>query len=176
VTVLFADVRGYTEMTAQHTPGDMVEMVASLQRWATREVERHFGVVDKFAGDAVMATFNVSGDRVDHCRHALEAAIALRDKAAFAGIPLGLGIAVGPAVVGRLARNANLSVIDETTNLAARLQQTAGAGEIVLGDEAFRRVREWLEQRSIVAEEHKVSLKGIADPVRVFRIQAPQEA
>jgi class 3 adenylate cyclase len=123
-----------------------------------------------------MATFNVSGDRVDHCRHALEAAIALRDKAAFAGIPLGLGIAVGPAVVGRLARNANLSVIGETTNLAARLQQAAGAGEIVLGDEAFRRVREWLEQRTIVAEERKVSLKGIADPVRVFRIQAPQEA
>jgi class 3 adenylate cyclase/tetratricopeptide (TPR) repeat protein len=176
VTVLFADVRGYTEMTAQRTPDDMVEMVASLQRWATREMERHFGVVDKFAGDAVMATFNVSGDRVDHCRHALEAAIALRDKAAFAGIPLGLGIAVGPAIIGRLARNANLSVIGETTNLAARLQQAAGAGEIVLSDEAYRRVHEWLEPRGLVAQELEVSLKGFAEPVRVFRIQATQEA
>ena len=176
VTVLFADVRGYTQMTTQRTPDEMVEMVASLQRWATREVERHFGIVDKFAGDAVMATFNVSSDRIDHCRHALEAAIALRDKAALAGIPLGMGIAVGPAVVGRFMPDANLSVIGQTTNLAARLQHAAGGGEIVLSDEAFRRVREWLEPRSVAAQEHKVSLKGFADPVRVFRIVAPQSS
>jgi class 3 adenylate cyclase len=174
VTVLFADVRGYTQMTTRRTPNEMVEMVASLQRWATREVERQFGIVDKFAGDAVMATFNVSGDRIDHCHHALEAAIYLRDKAGLAEIPLGIGIAVGPAVVGRFTPDANVSVIGQTTNLAARLQHAAGPGEIILSDEAFRRVREWLGLRSVAAKEDEVSLKGFADPVRVFRIPAPE--
>jgi class 3 adenylate cyclase len=161
-------------MTAQRTPDAMADLVASMQRWATREVERHFGLIDKFAGDAVMATFNVSGDKIDHCRHALQAAIALRDKAALAGVPLGIGLAVGPAVVGRFVPNANLSVIGETTNLAARLQQTAGGGEILLSYEAYRRVREWLGTRSISAEEEEVKLKGFADAVRVFRIPAAQ--
>ena len=174
VTVLFADVRGYTEMTAQRTPDKMADLVAALQRWATREVDRHFGLIDKFAGDAVMATFNVSGDRIDHCRHALQAAIALRDKAALAGVPLGIGLAVGPAVVGRFVPNANLSVIGETTNLAARLQQSAGGGEIMLSDEAYRRVREWLESRSISAKAREVTLKGFKEGVRVFCIPAPR--
>ena len=173
VTVLFADVRGYTEMSAQRTPDKMVDLVAAIQRWATREVERHFGLIDKFAGDAVMATFNVSGDKIDHCRHALQAAIALRDKASLAGVPLGIGLAVGPAVVGRFVPNANLSVIGETTNLAARLQQAAGGGEIVLSVEAYRRVREWLDTRGISPEEHEMTLKGFTDGVRVFRIPAP---
>ncbi|HZA40128.1 MAG TPA: AAA family ATPase [Actinomycetota bacterium] len=176
VTVLFADVRGYTELTSQRTPDEMVEMVASLQRWATREVERHSGLIDKFAGDAVMATFNVSGETVDHCRQALEAAIALRDKAALTGIPLGIGLAVGPAIVGRLVPNSNLSVIGETTNLAARLQHAAAAGEIVLSEEAYRRVRDWLASRSIVVQELELSLKGFPEPVRVFRIRTLQPA
>ena len=156
-----------------HAPDEIVEMVTSLQRWATREVDRHYGMIDKFAGDAVMATFNISGDRVDHCLHALETAIALRDRAALAAIPLGIGVAVGPAVVGRLAPNANISVIGETTNLAARLQQAAGAGEIVLGDEAHRRVRDWLEARGIAADEQELPVKGLPVSVRAFRIPAP---
>lgn len=176
VTVLFADVRGYTELSSRRSPNEMVEMVTSLQRWATREVDRQLGIVDKFAGDAVMATFNISGNQVDHCRHALEAAIALRDKAGIAGIPLGTGIAVGPAVVGRLARDANLSVIGETTNLAARLQSASGAGEIVLSEEAHRRVRDWLLSRDISVEEDVVSVKGFGDPVRIFRIPGRPDA
>ena len=64
--------------------------------------------------------------------------------------------------------------IGETTNLAARLQSAAGAGEIVLSGEAYRRVREWLEVQSIIAEEGNVTAKGFADPVRVFRLPTPQ--
>jgi class 3 adenylate cyclase len=100
----------------------------------------------------------------------------LRDKAALTGIPLGIGLAVGPAIVGRLVPNSNLSVIGETTNLAARLQHAAVAGEIVLSEEAYRRVRDWLASRSIVVQELELSLKGFPEPVRVFRIRALQPA
>ena len=91
--------------------------MTSLYRFARTEVERHFGIVDKFAGDAVMATFNVSGSRIDHCVQALQAALALRDKAALLDLQLGIGIAVGPAVLGPGASDANVAVRGVVTDL-----------------------------------------------------------
>ena len=166
---MFADVRGYSAMTAGTPPADMVDRISAFQRWAAQEVERHLGVVDKFAGDAVMATFNVSGTQVDHAEHALEAAFALRDKAALLDLPVGIGIATGAAIVGRLKDGANLSVIGEVTNLAARLQTHAKGHEILLSEEAYRRLR-----NRVAARPEDVVLKGFDQPVTVYRVPAPE--
>lgn len=166
VTVLFVDVRGYTSLTGRTAPADLADRIGSLQRWAAAEVQRHHGVVDKFAGDAVMATFNISGASVDHAEHALAAAIAIRDKAAALGLGVGAGIAVGPAVVGRFAEGGNLSVLGEVTNLAARLQASSGAGEITLSSEARRRVPGRLKADSVQLE-----LKGFDAPVTAYRVR-----
>ena len=165
VTVLFADIRGYTEMSHSTAPAVMADKIASLQRSAAREIARHHGTVDKFAGDAVMATFNVSGASVDHASHALRAAVAMRDRARYMGIALGIGIATGPAIVGRLSKNANLSVLGETTNLASRLQAQAGPNQIVLSEEAWKRQRDRVDARHEMLE-----LKGFADPVPAHRV------
>lgn len=176
VSVLFADVRGYTELSGRSTPGDMVERIATLQRWASQEVARRRGVVDKFGGDSVMATFNVSGQSVDHTLQALQAATAIIDKASLIGLPVGAGVAVGPAVVGRLAESANLSVLGEVTNLAARLQAQSGAGEVTLSEEAHRRVQGWLEERGTSVERVELKLKGFPQPVVAYRVLASAEA
>ena len=170
VSVLFADVRGYTAMSAQAAPPEMVDRIASFQRWATHEVGRHHGIVDKFAGDAMMATFNVSGQSVDHALSALQAAIAIIDKAALAGLPVGAGIGVGPAVVGNLAEAANVSVLGEVTNLAARLQAQSRAGEVTMSEEAYRRVGEWLRSRDLASERVELDLKGFGEPVVAYRV------
>src|SRR5258708_28007733 len=128
VSVLFADVRGYTRMTGATAPAQLADRIGSLQRWAAQEVGRHSGIVDKFAGDAVMATFNVSGQTVDHALQAVRAAVAIIDKAALIDLPVGAGVAVGPAVVGRLADSANVSGPGRVTHPAARLQAEAGGG------------------------------------------------
>lgn len=171
VTVMFADVRGYTKLTGEQAPAEMADRIAAYQRWAAQAVEHEFGVVDKFAGDAVMATFNASGDQVDHVAHALRAALALRDKAALLGLPVGIGIATGAAVVGRMSKGANLSVLGETTNLAARLQSSARAGEILLSDEAQRRLSD-----SDGAERVELELKGFERPVVAFRLSPSEPA
>ena len=168
VTVMFADVRGYTAIVGERPPVEVVDLVGTYQRWAAQEVERHLGVVDKFAGDAVMATFNISGDQVDHAAHALKAAMALRDKAAMLGLPVGIGIATGSAVVGHLKTGANLSVIGETTNLASRLQSQAAAGEVLLSEESHRRLGDAVE-----ATPEQLTLKGFDSPVAAYRVSAP---
>jgi class 3 adenylate cyclase/tetratricopeptide (TPR) repeat protein len=172
VSVLFADVRGYTEMTGKSSPADLADRIATLQRWAAQEVARRHGVIDKFAGDAIMATFNVSGQTVDHGLQALRAAIAIIDKAALAGLPVGAGIAVGPAVVGNLADSANLSVLGEVTNLAARLQAASGPGEVTLSEDAHRRVTDWLAEREIASRRVDLELKGFSERVVAYRIGA----
>lgn len=170
VSVLFADVRGYTEMAGQTPPSDLADRIASLQRWARLEVERRHGLVDKFAGDAIMATFNVSGQTVDHSVQAVRAAVAIIDKAALAGLPVGAGVAVGPAVVGNLAEGANLSVLGEVTNLAARLQAQAAAGQVLVAADVYRRVEEWLVSQRIQVDRVELELKGIGERVVAYRL------
>jgi class 3 adenylate cyclase len=170
VTTLFADVRDYSGMTAAEAPAEVAEKIASLYRFARAAVERRGGVVDKFAGDAVMATFNVSGRSVDHALDALEAALTLRDKAALMELPLGIGIATGAAILGRGASHDNLAVTGAATNLAARLQAAAGPGEIMLSDEAHRRVEGWLRERGRNPERQEITLKGFAEPQGAYRI------
>jgi class 3 adenylate cyclase len=173
VTVLFADVRGYSAMSRSAVPAEMIDKIATFQRWSADEIGRHRGLVDKFAGDAVMATFNVSGASVDHAQHAVQCAIALRDKATMLGLPLTIGIATGPAIVGALTPNANVSVVGETTNLASRLQGAGAAGEILLSGEAHRRVTGWLARQSLTSQPVELAVKGFDGPVAAHRLIRP---
>jgi class 3 adenylate cyclase len=172
VTSMFADVRGYTPLAAASPPEEIADRILTLHRWAASEVGRRSGIIDKFAGDAVMATFNVAGSRVDHAVLALEAALALRDKAALMDLPVGIGIAVGPAVISRTVDDANVSVLGAATNLAARLQQSAAGGEILLSDEAFRRVSPWLTERGLAVEAQELELKGFDGAQPAYRLPA----
>jgi class 3 adenylate cyclase len=171
VSVLFADVRGFTELSGHASPADMSDNIAALQRWAALEVSRRHGILDKFAGDAIMATFNVSGQSVDHALQALRSAIAIIDKASLAGLPVGAGIAVGPAVVGTFAESANVSVLGDATNLAARLQAQSGAGEVTLSEEAHRRVKDWLDGQRMGSQAVELDLKGYSEPVTAFKVR-----
>ena len=162
MTVVFIDVRGYTALAARETPYQLADQIATFYRWAEDEIRRHQGLVDRYAGDAVMATFNVTGARLDHPVQALQAALAIRDKAAFAGLPVGIGIAVGPAVVGQFSQGSSVTAVGETINLAARLQTAVREGELLLSDEAYRRTREWLAEQALPAAEESLTLKGFA--------------
>jgi adenylate cyclase len=170
VTSLFADVRGYTELTAATAPQELAERMGAFYRFAKTAVERRHGIVDKFAGDAVMATFNASGPRVDHCVQALETALALRDKAALMDLPVGIGIAVGPAVLGRAASDQKVAITGVSVNLAARLQAAAGASEVLLSEEAFRRVQQSLTDRRLAADREELALKGFEGAQVAYRI------
>ncbi|TMF56892.1 MAG: hypothetical protein E6I16_13635, partial [Chloroflexi bacterium] len=176
VTVMFVDVRGYTALTAREAPDQLADQIATFYRWAEEEIHRHQGLVDRYAGDAVMATFNVTGTRLDHPVQGLQAALAIRDKAAFAGLPVGIGIAVGPAVVGQFSEGSSVTAVGDTINLAARLQAQVREGELFLSEETFRRTRDWLQEQQLPATQESLTLKGFSQPIRAFRVAAPSPA
>jgi class 3 adenylate cyclase len=170
VTVMFADIRGYTAMTATTPPDEMTERMATFYRWARQEVQERGGHIDEFRGDSVMATFNVTSKRLDHCLLALQAALALSGKAALMGLGLGTGIAVGPAVAGAMTQDERITVLGHTVNLAARLQATAAAGEVLLSEDAYARVKDWAREHDVAAVVRRLELKGIHGSTTLWAI------
>jgi class 3 adenylate cyclase len=173
VTVMSIDIRGFTAITIQEPPHELADRVATFYRWAEQEIHRHQGLVDRYAGDAVLAIFNVTGGKLDHCIQAVEAALAIRDKAGFIGLPVGVGVAVGPAVVGQLSEGSPLTAVGETINLAARLQSQAQPGEVILSEEAYRRARHWLEEQRVSPIQDSLTLKGFPRPHVAYRLAVP---
>jgi adenylate cyclase len=144
VTVLFADLSGFTRIAENMAPRDVTAMLNQLFGFLTEEVFREGGTLDKFIGDAVMAFFGAPLDQPDHAACAVRAARALmarleafnasRDPAARLG--LRIGINSGPVIVGDVGaqERRDYTVIGDTVNVASRLESSvARVGQIVIG-------------------------------------------
>jgi class 3 adenylate cyclase/tetratricopeptide (TPR) repeat protein len=157
VTVLFCDVTGSTALGESTDPE---ALRASLARYFERMkgiVESHGGSVEKFIGDAVMAVFGVPVAHEDDALRACRAAIEMRDAFPELGLAGRIGVNTGEVVTGTEERLAT----GDAVNVAARLEQAAGPGEVLVGEATLRLVRGAVE----VGEELLLELKGKAEPV-----------
>src|SRR4026208_135020 len=147
ITVLFADLSSFTELTQDLGAEKTHEVVDAFLRMATEVLVKHGAFIDKYVGDAVMALFNVPIRQDDHALRAAEAAkdvaMALPTLGAHFGLSLEVsaGIATGFAHVGRLGvdDSKDYTAIGDVVNLAARLQSKAGAGEVLISEESYRK-------------------------------------
>src|SRR2546423_606095 len=139
VTVLFADIVGSTEMGLSHDPEIVRESLGQAFESASEILRAHGGTVEKFIGDAIMAVCGVPAAHDDDPDRAVRAAFALRDKITSADdvdrppLRVRIGVNTGEAVAGA-GDAAQFLLTGPAVNAAARLQQAAGPGEIVLGD------------------------------------------
>src|SRR6185503_13005480 len=138
--------------------------------------DREGGVVERFAGDAVLVLFNALGDQADHAVRAASAALAARDEteALAAGHPdwprFRFAVNTGLGVAGNVGSGGhhNYTVIGDTTNVAARLQAAAEPGQVLVA--ASTRTR--LGDRAHVRSLGPLALKGKRDPVEVYELIA----
>lgn len=157
IAVLFADVRGSTTMGERMNAAAFAGRMSTFYRRAMAILLKHDALIDKIAGDEVMALFipGVAGE--GYRREACEAAIELRES--FQGtLPVGIGVNAGPAFVGNVGVDTmvDFTALGDMVNTAARLQAAAGAGEIVFSEEAYRAIS--LELPGL--ERRELSLKG----------------
>jgi class 3 adenylate cyclase/tetratricopeptide (TPR) repeat protein len=168
VTVLFADLVGSTELAVRQDPEQLRALLSAFFDEMTQQIRAFGGVVEKYAGDAIMAVFGVPQVHEDDAERAVRAALAMRESLAQlnpmfeqeygARLDLRVGIATGEAVaVTEPTRE--LMVTGEVTNLAARLQSAALG--IVVCSETHRLVRSLVESESA----GPLSLKGFPAPV-----------
>ena len=172
VTILFCDVTGSTELGEQLDPESLRRVMARYFEVAKDVVERHGGTVEKFIGDAVMAVFGVPAVHEDDALRAVRAAAELRD--ALGGLnaelaesygtrlELRTGVNTGEVVTGTEERLAT----GDAVNVAARLEQAAEPGEVLLGAETLRLVKDAVEVEPVAPLE----LKGKAERVPAFRL------
>ncbi len=151
LTVLFADVRGFTSYSEKQSPE---ELVAVLNRYLAAGAEAMLdqeGTVDKFLGDGVMAWFNAPIPQPDHTLRAVKAALALRkavedlhaELPREAHLAFGIGIHYGEAVLGWIGTEKRLdyTAIGDSVNTAKRIQENTARNQILISSEAYERVR-----------------------------------
>ena len=162
VTVLFCDVTGSTALGESTDPEALRALLARYFERMKGIVEAHGGTVEKFIGDAVMAVFGVPMLHEDDAQRACRAAVEMRDAFAELGISGRIGVTTGEVVTGTAERLAT----GDAVNVAARLEQAAAPGEVLVGAETLT-----LARGAVTAEPvEPLTLKGKSKPVPAFRL------
>jgi adenylate cyclase len=184
ITVLFADLSGFTGLTEQLDPEVVQALQNELFEELTASVENFGGFVDKFVGDALLALFGAPVAHEDDPERALRAALEMikrterlseRSKARVSSpLTLHIGINTGPVVAGRFGAGAakSYSVTGDTVNTAQRLQSIAAPGEVLVGPLTYRLTRHAFSYDPL----GDVSLRGRLGTVSVHRLKTPLES
>ena len=161
-TVLFADLVGSTALVAEHDPEVVRRRVTRFFEEVAHCVSVHGGMVEKFAGDAVLAAFGVPQAHEDDAERAIRAGFAIIEAVHELGLEARVGIEAGEVVVDD---SESTFATGEAVNVAARLQQAAAPGEILIGPSACS-----LAGGRIGCEEvGELDLRGLAGPLRAWR-------
>src|SRR4051812_34378175 len=160
VTVLFCDVAGSTALGERLDPEALRAVMTKYFDIARVAIERHGGTLEKFIGDAVMAVFGVPSVREDDALRAVRAAQELRDAVE---IDVRIGVNTGEVVTG----SADSLVTGDAVNVAARLEQAAEAGEILLGATTYALVRDGVDAELLPPLE----AKGKSQPLTAYRLR-----
>jgi adenylate cyclase len=155
VTILFADLRGFTALAEKMSPERLVEVINGYLALATKSIFAQGGVLDKFMGDSVMALYNSPLDQPDHALRALKTAFDVRDELRGRGMKpalhFGFGINTGEAVVGNVGCEAlmNYTAIGDTVNVAFRIQEQAKGEQILLSRSTYDQVKDHVEAKPL---------------------------
>lgn len=178
IAVLFVDIRGFTTMSEVLEPEQIVEILNRYLSLTTASIFKNKGTLDKFVGDATMAVFNSPFDLDDYELRAVRAAMdiveggaALEDelqKEFGRTVGFGVGVNVGPAVVGNVGCDFRMdfTAIGDTVNTAARLEANAKKGQVLISDVLYERIKDRIE----VKEIGNIPLKGKSNGVFVYEV------
>ena len=190
VTVMFCDIRGFTPLSASMEPEELVALLNTHFDIIVSRIMENGGIVNKFAGDSVMAFWNAPQAQSDHalaaCRAAMEAQ-ELLGKLPSSGPPprWGFGINTGEALAGNVGsgRRQEYTVMGDPVNISARLCGIAPGGEVWIGERTAELIGDAIPSEALPPQQ----VKGVEEPVPVYRllfatptderdVEAPHEA
>lgn len=180
VTILLADLRGFTSITATLPAGTVIAMLNRCLGKMNEIVARHRGVIDKFMGDSIMVLFGVPVEHPDDVKRALACAVEMQlamdelnshDRPN--GIPelyMGIGINSGSVMAGKFGSNfySEFTVIGDEVNLASRIEAFTLRGQILISEKTFELCRDYAN----VSDAMEVYVKGKAQPVKMRELYA----
>ena len=178
VTVMFADIASYTQLSESLDAEDLSELLNEFWQHIDAIIIGQGGMIDKHIGDAVMAFWGAEISREDDAERAIRAALAMQTKvAAISQTPLKrypnapavqmrIGIHTGPVVLGEMGLTAEYTAIGDTVNTAERIQKAAEPGSILISHQTFRHVRGIFNIRA----KPPITVKGKQDQLQLYQI------
>jgi class 3 adenylate cyclase len=184
VTVLFADLKGSMELLADRDPEEARKILDPVLERMMEAVHRYEGTVNQVMGDGIMALFGAPLAHEDHAVRACYAALRMQDsvkryaevvqRAAGVPIQIRVGLNSGEVVVRSIGSDLHMdyTAVGQTVHLAARMEQTAMAGSILLSANALRLAEGFVEVRPL----GPVNVKGLYEPVEVYEVTGVGQA
>jgi len=178
LTVLYADIRGSTQLAETTQPELLVEFIKDYLSQMTEVILKHEGTIDKFMGDGVMALFGAPVPQDDHALRAVRVGLAMQaayqsvmkrwQERGFAAPPIGVGIATGEMVAGEMGgpQRTDYTVIGRAVNLGARICGIAGADQVLISQRAY----DLTKGRVKVVPLPGQHFKGVAEDVTVYHV------
>lgn len=174
ITVLFADIRGYTAYSENMSPELVVEMLNDYLSLAANVIMSYGGTLDKYMGDGIMALFNAPDPLDDHLGSAVEAALTLQQAARELSaqrrdtIAFSIGINCGEAVVGYIGTDSamNYTAVGDAVNVAKRLQEAARSGQILVEESVARQLNGRVQAQAL----GELKIRGRQKPAIVYEI------
>ncbi len=178
VTVMFADVADYTAMSDNLDPENIHKIMDGCFKILMDEIHAYYGTINQFTGDGVMALFGAPLALEDHaqngCRAALAIQKALKEYSKELEIKFGLplmmriGLNSGPVIVGSIGDNLRMdyTAIGDTTNLAARMENMAKPGTVVVSQNLYHAIQHQFECKPL----GKATIKGKNKPIEIYQL------
>jgi class 3 adenylate cyclase len=178
LTVFFSDIRGFTKIAEEMEPEELLEMLNKYFSEMTKIVFKYGGTIDKFMGDGIMGFIGDPCEYPDHAQRAIKMATEMQSKVkdlssdwfsyGTSSLQIGIGINTGYVTVGDIGSEAHMdyTVVGRHVNLAARLQQEAKPGQIVVSQRTYSLVKDMVEAEEI----GEVEMKGFDKPVVVYDV------
>lgn len=178
VTVFFADIRNFTQISEQLSPEATVKMLNAYFSVVADVVVQHDGIINKFGGDNIMALWNAPQSQREHALLAVKAAWEAQQKVTelqqsdpqLPAVQFGIGINTGRALAGNVGSvgRAEYTVIGDAVNIASRICSSTPGGEVWIGAETYNQTKDYLETEELEPQ----SVKGKAVPIVVYRVTA----
>ncbi len=178
LSIFFSDIRGFTSMSEKMEPEEIVAILNEYLTEMTEIIFKYKGTLDKFIGDAVMAIWGAPHHLSNHAELAIRAALEMQkkvielcerwEKQGRKKIGIGMGINTGDVVIGNMgsANFSDYTVIGDNVNLAARLEENAKAGQILISQATFEEVADIVR----VKKMPPLKVKGKERPVDVYEV------
>ncbi len=174
VTMLFCDIRGFTAITENMPPADVIELLNEHMTALTDIAYQHGGIVDKFVGDLIMVLFGAPQSTGEDAVRGVQCALSMLqvrrklNEVTKHSLEVGIGLATGSVVAGCMGSDQRLSytVLGHRVNLASRLCSIAQAGEIVMDEETYEDATSFINAEPMPP----MQLKGISEAVHPWRV------
>lgn len=176
ITVLFADLEGFTSLSEQTDPEKLLSVLNDYHSLVVKIIQRYQGTIDKFIGDCVMALYNTPLEQDDHIANAVKSALHIQDELHWFHqklepeyrLKINIGIHTGVAVVGNVGTTElmDYTAVGDTVNVAARLQGIADDGQVLISAAVYKAVEDIVFGRL----RGPLAVKGRQSAVTVYEI------